>query len=559
MAIKDIEKHIVAQGNYALATAGQQLFTRAGNRLQYNVSPGQIVAYTINRDGTTTTVTGATLAVGDIPRLRIGVGYSSKGNGVVDAIRHLGIEHVNGCMLDAARTSSPKCGSPEVIDFYFDCTECDKTYSLMVKVDDNQTRSFAKWNKSAAEFVGSIVTDCAKGCTDCAPEANCNEVACKLADALDWELELKVGDRWYPDWKGKGLPRPYHVTKLHDTTHIFCLDPQGDNSYIAGIDEITVNSVPIVLKGTLDPANSARTLRGQIQGIADQINQAFKDQYGERAHIGSAYVTGSYSQACNIQLHVNTCDDSFEIRDYNSAPLVPISYNPFEHYATPDTSTFCQDCDTPPSPPAAYNCGIRVIMEPITGLCDCFIEQPLAFYGRKGDIVPYGEGWKNKPWKVVKVQEMELPAGFGSAIQYLELTTLPEGTGRQYNRSNNMRGWLSLPDSTSRVRKAVTADCGSDYCSWYLRWYQGKITPSDEKGLIKVHSTLHISIVDGTTVTSWETFFDKLLELAPGCESLSVESCNTSLADCPADPDPSVTPSVTPTVTPTVTPSPSPV
>jgi len=197
---KDIQKHVVTSGNYALAAAGQPLFTCVGTgksaQIIYNVLPGQLVAYTVN-NGVTLTVDDATLAASDIYELYIGVGIDTTGNGINDDIRHIGIEQVSGCEPREVSTSSPRCGGPQVVDFYFDCTQCDETYSVIVRIDDNKTQSFSPWNKSFSEFVGSIVTNCSS-CDDCPVDHNCKEVACKLADALNNELDLRVGERKYP-------------------------------------------------------------------------------------------------------------------------------------------------------------------------------------------------------------------------------------------------------------------------------------------------------------------------------------------------------------------------
>ena len=513
----------------------------AGKRKNYNVSPGQLVAYVYDSAaGTYRTKDATNLTAADIPELFIGVGHDSTGRGITDSIRHIGIEDISGCDLDETSVSSPQCGAPQIMDFFFDCTECAETYSLMVRVDDNRTRSFSPFNKSWAEYVGSIVTEC-PSCDDCPQDHNCDEIACKLADALNQERDLMILDEPYPDWKGGGgFARPFHVTKLHERSLVYCLsanDPDGECENCTQYDAITrlnhtsdlgaVTTTDLV--GTTDPRNSANTLRGQLQSVADQINQMFEDNQGR--HSGSAYITGNeMNRCCPLQLHVNTCDANFSIDG-----LTPVETNPFDQNAK-TIDPHCQDCDSNATT-NNLNCGIRVIAAPIEASCDCFINKPLAFYGRKIDVRPVGDikerGFKNGFWKTEEIQSMTLPAGFGSAIQWSEYQNVPEGQGRRYSRSNNNQGWLNLPDSVSRVRKAVTAKCDEDYCSWWIKSYKSKERLNNQLGRFAISSTIHIPSSDSTTVASWQAFYEALINLNPNCKQLSPGTCTPLATACP--------------------------
>lgn len=661
---KDTQKHLVTYGDYgfASATGNPPLFVKAGKKLVYNVSPGQLVLYVIE-SGVTRIVAPAALDASEIYKLYVGVGIDETGAGRTTAVRHLGIEHIAGCMPRAYQASSPRCGAPQVVDFYFECTKCDETYSVMVKVDDNQTRSFSPWNASMSQFVGSIVTSCSS-CDDCDTEHNCREVACKLADSLNAELDLRVGDRLYPDWSGKGLPRPYFATRLHANSPTYCFSPQtvADSctscTYVAAVEGVKIRDTRYPFVGNLNPADTTQTLTSQLDFMAEQINEFFKTEYGEFAHAGSAYTTGSYSDCCSIQLHVNTCDASFTLYDADDATIAPISNdNPFTTYGTTAATASCVDCDDlsvaatstltltdiptngdtltigartytfedvltnvngnikigataaatvtnivsainlgsgsgtryaaatvlHPTVSAVdgtgttvvftaktagtggnalvatesmsnatisgagtfaggvaatsvadtvYDCGIRIIAERIKGDCGCYIKNPLSFYGRKINIVPFSEGWKKKPWKVVEVQAMELPAGFGAWIQYLEYQTLPEGKGRNYSRSNNLRGtFLSLPEGKSRAN-SVTAKCDTNYCSYYLKLDVENMKLDDKRGYLTIHGNVHIPSGDSTTVAAWEAFGTALLALNPSCEVISASTCDTNLGVC---------------------------
>ena len=533
----DIKKVLTTYGDYGLVTAGQEVFVRAGKQLNYNVSPGQPVAFVIE-NGTTRTVDDGTLVASDIPNLFIGVGYAAPGSHKTTNIRYFGIESVSGCNLDEVQTMSPKCGAPMVQDMYFDCIDCD-TYSIKVKVDDNFSRSFSPIFKGEAQFTGSVQPLCTENCDDCPSTPNCGELACKMADALNGDLDLKVANGEYPDWKGEALPRPYYVTKLHDQSILFCLGPQSDTcencNYFTGIDEIVVNNATIPLVGTVDPSDSTRTLRGQIAHVVDQINQAFEDQYGENHHKGSAYFTGSYSDCCPIQIHVNTCDSTFDIKYHTGASLVRQEYNPFDAYATPDGTTACLDCGENPVVQTPYSCGLRIIAEKLEPECGCILPQPKLSYLRTVNFEPYGDGWKSKPWLVRTVQSMELPALFGGEVQWDEYQQIPGGQTRTFDWSNNLRGWILQPEQVAKVNNAVTARCDTDYCGWYVRSHADKVKITNEKSEISIDSRIYVPVGDATTISAWQDFLDALIALSPGCVPLTSTACDTSLGNCPPE------------------------
>lgn len=657
-----VEKHVVTSGNYGFASAvgNPPLFTLSGKRVIYNVAPGQPVAYVVE-NGVTRIVSAGGLDASEIYQLFVGVGVDETGSGITTAIRHIGIEHISGCLPRELSASSPRCGAPQILDFYFDCTACDETYSVEVTVDDNMTRSFAPWNKSYQQFIGTIVTKCSS-CDDCPVEHNCSEVACKLADALNENLDFKVGNKLYPDWKGSGVPRPYFATRLHPTSLTYCFAPQSEAegctscTYVAGVKGITIRDTQYNFTGNLQPGSTTQTLTAQLASISDQINEFFKTEYGDKAHAGSSYTSGSYSDCCAIQLHINTVDANFTLRDVRDGEIVPVtSNNPFTVYGTVTNDPSCIDSTDTGSAARQtltltgnpgntetvtingkvytfqttltnvngnvligvdasesltnlvaainlgtgagtlyatamtlhatvsatngagdtlvataktlgtaansygttetlaagswgaatmlggtaaseatttdYTCGIRIIAERIKGNCGCYISAPLNFYGRKITLGPVGDGWKRKPWLVVEVQAMELPAGFGSYIQWLEYQNIPGGKGRQYSRSNHHRGTFSLPDPTSRVN-AVTARCDTNYCSYYLKSDVDKRKVDGELGLLTIHSNVHIPAADATTVAAWEEFQAALIALNPACKIIVTATCDTDLGVC---------------------------
>jgi hypothetical protein len=527
----DALRHIVTAGNVAPVAAGQPVWVKAGKRINYNVAPGQLVFY-VKENGTTRTVDNATLVAKDVPNLFIGVGHiSDKTKGIVDSIRHIGREDINGCYLKDLDVSGPRCATPEVTDFYFDCVSCGEDYTIEVAVDDNFSRSFAPVMGSKQKFWATETIDC-DTCDDCPPTPTCDEVVCKLIDRLNDDIETS----FYPDYKKANIEVPFRAVKLHDTSLIYCLSPLSTGSdckdcyAFPAISEVTVDNVATTLVGTLDPADNAQTLRGQLESVADQINQLFEDGPGK--HAGHAYVAGtSYSSCCPVQLHVNTCDPTFAISD-GVTPLVPTkNYNPLTTHGVLTVDPACQDCDSAATT-VNFTCGIRVIAAPLKGDCSCYLEKPKSMYGRTIDITPLGNGWKNNRWKVEKIQKMTFPAGFGAWIQYQEYRQPIGGSGRDYSWSNENDGWLNLPDAKSRVNNAITARCDTDYCSYRMVTEYPKTNHMEKRDFGNVYSHVHIPSNDTVTLAAWDAFLVSLTTLAPGCPPLETVECNPLAIPC---------------------------
>lgn len=536
----DALRHIVTSGNLAPVAAGLPLFVKAGKRKSYNVAEGQLVFYVIENN-LPVTVSAATLTAARANKLFIGVGHvSDKTKGVVDSIRHIGREDLAGCLLEDLSVASPRCGTPNVEDFYFGCVGCGETYTLMVGVDDNRTRSFAPILKRQ-EYIASTTPDC-NSCDDCPQEATCDEIVCDLVDRLNGEVDMGK----YPDYKPVQQPElPYRAVKIHDNSQIYCLSPISDDSCenCTTFDAIRTAvfrpdgegspAIVVPLVGVTNPGDNTQALRTQLQSVADQINEAFATHIGR--HGGNAYITGnSYGTCCPLQLHINSCRrldlyaESFTVLDEEEAITPSSSYNPFTEHANLTLQGKCYECGTEDTT-RSFTCGIRFIAQPLAGDCNCYVEKPLQMYNRKLTITPVGDGWKHQQWKTETVQEMTMPAGFGSWIQYQELRQPVGGEGRNYSWSNNNDGWLNLPDKNSRVNNAVTAVCGKDYCSYNLVSQYPKQLANSARSTGSVYSHVHIPSDDNVTLAAFETFLTALIAFSPDCSPVESVSCSPVL------------------------------
>lgn len=524
--------NVVTKGDYAMVTGGANLIVgtrKSGKGLSFNVAPGQPVAFYVNA-GVATTVDDSNLTA-DILKagIHIGVGVDTDGDGLVDDIRLIGQDRTAGCYISEFRTIAPQCGVPEVKDLLFKDIKCDKTYSAMVTVDDNLTRSFAPWNKTELEFVGSTVYSCGTECDNCSEgTADSGEVACRLVDSLNEEFELKIFGEDYPDFKNRRrIPRPYRAVKLHSNSFVYCFTPTGSScegcTHIDAIPEIRVNDTVITLVGTTNPADSTQTLTAQLQLVAEQIEAAFEEEIGK--HSGSAYVTGGYGKCCTVELHVNTCDDTFDLLDDQGADITPCdTSDPLAEVFTLEDN--CVDCGDQ-AQTETYEAGIRVIAEQLKPECDVFLDKPLASYGRFLTVDAIGDGWECSKSRRRIAQAATSPVNFGGHVQWKEYQVPPGGRGREFSRGNNHQGWLGLPGKKARVRNAIShSECNTSYCEYVVEGYIPTKLADHQDSRMKYFSSVFIPQGDSTTTASFEQFLLAIETLNPGtCSSLNAVSC----------------------------------
>lgn len=530
---KDIGKHLVTYGNQGMATGGQALYTMAGSRKNrrkvYNVAPGQLVAYTTAVGAVPTIVDQATLTAANAKKIFLAVGMDPDNKGRVTELRHLGIEHVKAAELVEVEASSPKCGSPAVQDFYINITG-PGTYAVMVRVEDQLTRDFTQIFKGYEEFQAvTVVTEAQFE----DPAFDADSVICALVDQLNGELDLKIKDVDYPDWKGTGLPRPYHATRLHSKEVTYCFSPTEIDTcenctHIDAVLTATVGGETITFTGNTDPTDATKTLRGQLEHIAEQINDAFRADEGEYAQTGSAYVTGTFSDCCPIELHVNTCDATFALQTTGAATITPkVDRNPFTTHGQFTKAKQCIDCGDSETT-VSYTTGMRVIAERFSAKCGTMINKPLGSYLRQIEIVPIADFFDGD-WQTVKVQKAEQPGQFGSQIQWYEYQADQGGEGRNFGRTNHLRGWISTPEPSARVN-GVTAKCDVDYCSYFTKFAAARksVTHSQAAPPLYIHGYIHVPAKDVATKSVVEQFLTELASFSPEVDAGVSVSCDTS-------------------------------
>jgi hypothetical protein len=407
--------------------------------------------------------------------------------------------------------------APAVKDLYFDCVNYDDAFTIAVGVDDNFTRSYAPLQKSFAEYIGSFKPGTAK-CDDCDSSVTCTEVAEGLVQSIRQDNAPTLGEVRYPDYRHPDLELPFEIVTIKPVSEVYCIAFSAPASeceecnQVSAITEVTVGGVTTQLVGTTVPGDATQTSRLQLESVVDQINDAL-------GTAGHAYLTGNTATpCCPLQLHVNRdTDGTFEISDGTTALTATESYNPFGVGQVGE----------------GFTCGIRVIAAPITGSASCYIEKPLAFYGRDVRIQARGEGFIDT--KEVTVQNMELPGQFGTLIQYMELYQTRGGSGRTYSAGYNGGTWTGVPRSDSRIVAAPTADANSDYCSYYIRSRQDFYNPGTvggKKDTFLIDSYIHVPSGSATTIAALEPFLDKWATLSTSCMDTPTVSCTPLGTTC---------------------------
>ena len=517
---KDVGTHIVTSGNLTMVPAGTVLWelkgasSRVRKVFSPELRPGRLVAYTNNIGEGPIAVDVSNLDLNKSRNIKIAVAHDSKGDGVVDSLRHLGRDVLSSCNLAEASASSPQCGAPAVQDFFFSCTQCEEAYTLQVRVDDQSTRDWAPLYKSFQDFNGVATPDCLPACNECLPEANCTDLAQKLRKSLLNDLDLKIDGKSYPDLKAKGLKRPFDVHVIQDRSLVYCfsLSDSGctDCDFIETVGRVSLNGNDYPITGVADISDPTKTPKALLDTIKVQIEDAFEQEFQDDGASASIYVTGSYSECCDLQVHVNV----------PSAALF-VMYNSEGGTIQPKSETNLLDGRD-------GQCGLRVIAERISGTCGCYLEKPLGTYGRFLDVRPIGDAWLPGDWEVVVAQKTELPGGFGAAIQFLEYQQKPGGEGFDYDWSNTNKGWLNLPGAKARVNNAVTAECDKDYCSYYLQFIQPRKAVANIGAArpLQINGNIHVPIKDTVTVADWEAFQALLISFHAGCETVMTTTCN---------------------------------
>lgn len=496
---------IASKGNLPVKADGLPVFL-AGSKSP-NVMSGEIVVF--NPD-TNLTVTAASIPNQSKVVVAVGVGAD---NEVATTLRFLG-DGFDLCKdsIDALVTP-PVCGTPQVVDIFFDGTQCKSTYGFNILLDDYVVRSNNPQNDRAIyPFVET--NPCGSNCT-CTTEASCDELMCKFIDSINGKENSDA--RSIAIFQNGGNSKQYQpfraarIWNIDDSIQTFDLTPDsGDCSnctFVPAITGIKIDGVLTAFTGTTAIVGSDTvTLIGQLPRVVDLMNKALE------ATGGYAHMSRSINGCCSYCIEVTTCAGAILLDSGSDPDISPASTANAFHTAFVNEATCvtCDSADTEVTP----TCGIRLYVDPLTVDCLCDlppnITPPMNYY-RKIEVTSVGD-WDCADFYTREVSAQTLDEGFGFYYQDREHYQDNGGIGRGYRMGNTHRGEIGLPDAHSRSTNATTIKCKDSYCVYNIEWSHPKVgrfsnsLTRNNKDLV----TVLVPSADSTTKTSWETFLAQL-------------------------------------------------
>lgn len=505
---------IVASGNYALYTSGQNVFSSNGEPL---VAPGQLVVY----NPKTLKSLGAGITVATNPEIVIGVGIDTNGDGVSDTIRANFGDKLYGYQITAASAEGPACGVSPIKDFFFDCTHYSDEFTIAVTIENQQSRTEMAYNKPFT-YVVHIKVD-KQPCDTCDTGVSCKVVSCKIVDAfrgVNGSTSVLKREKFTSNaikrlWDNAG----FEVVNLWggdtlgtDTTFKFCVDTVAgdcdnciDTDFLFTTFSFTEPGEETATEFTFTNVSNVggtATLTAQLNRVIAQINAALDGN-------GYAVLTKGIGKCCPYTIEVNTCFADFAIEG-----LTPCeTSNPFDFTYVQELA--CKNCEvtsekTPPK------CGIRVIAKPQDYDCGHYpTTQPIVNFMQEIDIYPLS-GFKEGQTYVKEVQAGANPRNLGYHWQYIDYVSDNGGLGRTHNEYNDQYGSLGLPGRNDRVNSTMIK-CPAQYCSYDIH-HNLPYDSSDVHGYKKYTNGLTSVIVptgDSTTKTAFEAIINPYLASAP--------------------------------------------
>lgn len=483
--------------------------------------------------------TGITYDIADLPSATyiafgVGVGNSNHAGALATDIQYIfgSQQDQEACDLKMKATVKPPCcGIPQIVDVFFDCVVCDKQYSLEVLLDDSLVRSRYNQNERA-KYIYTVGTSCCN-CKDCDPETNCDEVACKLVDAINGKVQkdpTKITR--FTKANLANQYQPFSASRLFlqdkegnpETSHVFCLGLENTKckkcAVLPAITGFQVDDVDYAFEYTTatEPVDGKLvTYPEQIKRVVCSINRILEDVGG------SAKLQRGIGRCCPYSIEVNTCGVAPKLL-VDGKPLDPkLSRNPF---STKQIEQICKGCGITPEK-IKLGCGIRLFVDPIEVPCHCAYPPHLAspnMYVRNIEAQFVGEGWVCNNFHSFTSQKSERPEGFGYYWQDQAVhRQYKGGPGRNFRYSNNTRGKVvALPDESSNFTNAAKGiKCEETYCAYNL------VIQKSKKGFFNNALTwtncniVYLLIPDSDdktlpSIVSWLAAFQKIGICIPG-------------------------------------------
>lgn len=505
---------LAASGNYAMYTAGADIFSSTGEIL---VQPGRLVVY----DPLTLKGLGAGITATTNPEIVIGVAVDLDGDGVSDAIRANFGDKLYGYHVTAVSSEPPACGTSPIKDFFFDgCTSMGDTFVIAVTIENPRSRREMVYNK---DFTYHVAVKVAKTtCDSCPGGVSCDIVSCQIVDGFKGpkQTDLRKIEKFTKNaiernWAAAG----FKVVKLFgsantavDTTFEYCVDLVAgncdnciDTDFLFTTFSFTEpdGETPTEFTFTnVANAGGTATLASQLRRVVDQINVALDGH-------GHAVLTKSIGKCCSYKIEVNTCYADFVITG-----LTPCATsNPFEFTYVP--TTVCKNCTTTAAiaPPT---CGFRIIADTVDYDCGKYPEtSPIVNFLQEINVYTVS-GFDGTNTYVRDIQVGSNPKNLGYHWQFIDINSDNGGLGRTHNEYNDQYGSLGLPGSRDRVN-STNIKCPTQYCSYSIHHNLPFHTQDvfGEKRYVQGLTSVIIPSADTTTRTGFEAIINPYISSLP--------------------------------------------
>lgn len=532
MSRKVRENILAFKGDQSFFPGDKPVFVTdaAGNTTLNGLLDGQGVIYDFQTGVSLAWNGGATAATN--PRIVIGVGKDTDGDGLADVILKPFGEKIYGNSVQAATAEPPALGLQPVKDLLFRCTNCNEDYSFSIQVEDDNTQNqfpFNRWE----EFAYSVNAGCCE-CDSCDDGVDPTQLVCAMVDRIN-EVSGSASPTKrsvFSKQQRRAPKKPFTAVRLYGDTNPniynsldFCINP------VAGTCDDCVQMDAIRGLNFNHPVNGATavefspptydsgagtSLQAHLPRIINEINAAL-DGYGSAVLVTSLEGSGRPCAAYHIQ--VNSCDPGFELLDENNAPIPTCgASNPFTSVSYAND---CKDCDgndigTTGWTPTA---GIRIIANPIDIQCTCDFPDntPRGILQRDIRVVA-GTNFACGSYIVRDVQNLQIPRNLGYEWKWREYTSANGGMGKSHNAWGfDPKGNFGLPlearnGSGGSRAYATEAECKETYCVYSLE----HSIPTSDIGIhgrqVSPRGTTIFLIPNGDTTTAnefegfWNTY-----------------------------------------------------
>lgn len=437
---------------------------------------GQPVAYD-HATGVSLAWNGGATALTN-PRLVLGVGKDTNGDGLADVILKPFGDMIYGNSVQAVTAEPPACGLQPIRDLLYKCTHCNEDFSWKITVEDDITQNQLPFNRPD-EYPFHVNSGCCV-CDSCVDNIDATALTCLMVDRMNENVGAQgVGKRSvFTQQRRRAPQKPFTVVRLYGDSNPniynsldFCINPiAGTCNDCIQMDAIRglrfthpINGLTTVeFSPATYEAAAGTSLQAHLPRIIAETNAAL-DGYGSAVVVTS--LSGDGRPCCAYHIQVNSCDPSFQFLDENNAPIPTCgASNPFTDVTVAND---CKDCDGNDIGTTGWtpNAGWRVIGNPIDIQClaDFPDGTPRGILYRDINIVP-GTDFACGSYVVRTVQELQIARNLGYEWKWREYTTANGGMGKEHNAwGYDPHGAFGLPLAGSRAY-ATEAVCKETYC-----------------------------------------------------------------------------------------------